>query len=240
MDRLQKILSAAGICSRRKAEELIRSGRVTVNGKSASLGEQADPDRDDIRLDGRALTVPAARLCLMLNKPRGYVTTLSDERGRPTVAELVADCGARVYPVGRLDMDSQGLLLLTNDGALAHRLAHPSHGMEKEYRVTVSGRLEGCPERLSALRELEDGAPIVPAKVEVAAKGPHRWVLTVTIRQGLNRQVRRMCALAGLRVCKLERVREGPLILGNLPEGRWRRLTAEELAPLRLEGTADF
>lgn len=230
MDRLQKILSAAGVCSRRKAEELIRSGRVTVNGKTASLGEQADPDRDDIRLDGRALTAPAARLCLMLNKPRGYVTTLSDERGRPTVAELVADCGARVYPVGRLDMDSQGLLLLTNDGALAQRLAHPSHGMEKEYRVTVSGRLEGCPERLSALRQLEDGTPIAPAQVAVLLREPGRWVLSVTIHQGLNRQVRRMCAVAGLQVHRLERVREGPLLLGELPPGRWRPLTAAEVS----------
>ena len=183
MERLQKILSAAGVCSRRKAEELIQAGRITVNGKTASLGDRADWDRDDVRLDGRALAAPAERRCLMLNKPRGYVTTLADERGRPTVAELVADCGVRVYPVGRLDMDSQGLLLLTNDGALAHRLAHPSHGMEKEYRVTVSGRLEGCAERLSALRKLEDGSPIAPARAAALLREPGRWVLSVTIRQ---------------------------------------------------------
>ena len=232
MERLQKILSAAGVCSRRKAEELIQAGRITVNGKTASLGDRADWDRDDVRLDGRALAAPAERRCLMLNKPRGYVTTLSDERGRPTVAELGADCGVRVYPVGRLDMDSQGLLLLTNDGALAHRLAHPSHGMEKEYRVTVSGRLEGCAERLSALRKLEDGSPIAPARVAVLLREPGRWVLSVTIRQGLNRQVRRMCAMAGLRVLRLERVREGPLTLGDLPPGCWRPLTAAEVSAL--------
>lgn len=232
MERLQKILSAAGVCSRRKAEELIQAGRITVNGKTASLGDRADWDRDDVRLDGRALAAPAERRCLMLNKPRGYVTTLSDERGRPTVAELVADCGVRVYPVGRLDMDSQGLLLLTNDGALAHRLAHPSHGMEKEYRVTVSGRLEGCAERLSALRKLEDGSPIAPARVAALLREPGRWVLSVTIRQGLNRQVRRMCAVAGLRVHRLERVREGPLTLGDLPPGCWRPLTAAEVSAL--------
>lgn len=232
MERLQKILSAAGVCSRRKAEELIQAGRITVNGKTASLGDRADWDRDDVRLDGRALAAPAERRCLMLNKPRGYVTTLADERGRPTVAELVADCGVRVYPVGRLDMDSQGLLLLTNDGALAHRLAHPSHGMEKEYRVTVSGRLEGCAERLSALRKLEDGSPIAPARVAVLLREPGRWVLSVTIRQGLNRQVRRMCAMAGLRVHRLERVREGPLTLGDLPPGCWRPLTAAEVSAL--------
>lgn len=232
MERLQKILSAAGVCSRRKAEELIQAGRITVNGKTASLGDRADWDRDDVRLDGRALAAPAERRCLMLNKPRGYVTTLSDERGRPTVAELVADCGVRVYPVGRLDMDSQGLLLLTNDGALAHRLAHPSHGMEKEYRVTVSGRLEGCAERLSALRKLEDGSPIAPARAATLLREPGRWVLSVTIRQGLNRQVRRMCAMAGLRVHRLERVREGPLTLGDLPPGCWRPLTAAEVSAL--------
>lgn len=232
MERLQKILSAAGVCSRRTAEELIQAGRITVNGKTASLGDRADWDRDDVRLDGRALAAPAERCCLMLNKPRGYVTTLSDERGRPTVAELVADCGVRVYPVGRLDMDSQGLLLLTNDGVLAHRLAHPSHGMEKEYRVTVSGRLEGCAERLSALRKLEDGSPIAPARAAVLLCEPGRWVLSVTIRQGLNRQVRRMCAVAGLRVHRLERVREGPLTLGDLPPGRWRPLTAAEVNAL--------
>ncbi|MCI9317122.1 MAG: rRNA pseudouridine synthase [Oscillospiraceae bacterium] len=232
MERLQKILSAAGVCSRRKAEELIQAGRITVNGKTASLGDRADWDRDDVRLDGRALAAPAERRCLMLNKPRGYVTTLSDERGRPTVAELVADCGVRVYPVGRLDMDSQGLLLLTNDGALAHRLAHPSHGMEKEYRVTVSGRLEGCAERLSALRKLEDGSPIAPARAAALLREPGRWVLSVTIRQGLNRQVRRMCAMAGLRVHRLERVREGPLTLGDLPPGCWRPLTAAEVSAL--------
>ena len=230
MERLQKILSAAGVCSRRKAEELIQAGRITVNGKTASLGDRADWDRDDVRLDGRALAAPAERRCLMLNKPRGYVTTLADERGRPTVAELVADCGVRVYPVGRLDMDSQAPQ--QDGGSLAHRLAHPSHGMEKEYRVTVSGRLEGCAERLSALRKLEDGSPIAPARAAALLREPGRWVLSVTIRQGLNRQVRRMCAVAGLRVHRLERVREGPLTLGDLPPGCWRPLTAAEVSAL--------
>ena len=193
MERLQKILSAAGVCSRRKAEELIQAGRITVNGKTASLGDRADWDRDDVRLDGRALAAPAERRCLMLNKPRGYVTTLADERGRPTVAELVADCGVRVYPVGRL---------------------------------------EGCAERLSALRKLEDGSPIAPARAAALLREPGRWVLSVTIRQGLNRQVRRMCAMAGLRVHRLERVREGPLTLGDLPPGCWRPLTAAEVSAL--------
>lgn len=231
-ERLQKILSAAGICSRREAEAFLRAGRVTVNGDVASLGRKADPDRDRIAVDGRPLNAASERVYLMLNKPRGYVTTLSDERGRPTAAELVSGCGVRVYPVGRLDMDSQGLLLLTNDGTLAQRLSHPSHGTEKEYRVTVTGALSGCAERLAALRRLEDGTPIAPARVAVRQRRGSRWVLSVVIRQGLNRQVRRMCALAGLRVEKLERVREGPLKLGALPEGRWRHLTADEVAAL--------
>ena len=206
MERLQKILSAAGVCSRRQAEEFLRAGRVTVNGVPASLGDSADPAGDVVCLDGRPLSAPAERLYLMLHKPRGYVTTLSDERGRRTAADLTADCGARVYPVGRLDMDSEGLLLMTNDGDFAQRLAHPSHGLEKE-----------------------DGTPIAPARVAVLARRGGRWVLSIVICQGLNRQVRRMCALAGLEVARLVRVREGPLELGSLPGGRWRRLTEEEL-----------
>ncbi len=232
MERLQKILSAVGVCSRRQAEEYLRAGRVTVNGVPAALGDRADPERDRVELDGKPVAAAAERVYLMLHKPRGYVTTLSDERGRPTVAALVSGCGTRVYPVGRLDMDSEGLLLLTNDGAFAQRLAHPSHGTEKEYRVTVTGRLEGCRDRLAALTALEDGSPIVPARVAVLERRGGRLVLSVTIRQGLNRQVRRMCALADLRVERLVRVREGSLTLGTLPPGQWRRLTAEELSAL--------
>ena len=159
MDRLQKIISAAGVCSRRQAEEFLREGRVAVNGRAAALGEQADPETDQITLDGREIVLPSEKLYLMLHKPRGVVTTLSDEKGRPTVAGLVSGCGGRVYPVGRLDMDSEGLLLMTSDGAFAQRMAHPSHQMEKEYHVTVSGRLDGCRERLRALTALEDGTP---------------------------------------------------------------------------------
>lgn len=228
-ERLQKILSAAGVCSRRQAEEYLRAGRVTVNGSVAGLGDKADPERDNIALDGKSVGPAAEKVYLMLHKPRGYVTTLSDEKGRPVVTELTKDCGARVYPVGRLDMDSEGLLLLTNDGDFAQRLAHPSHETEKEYHVTVTGRLEGCRERLSALRALEDGSPIVPARVEVLSRGQGRWVLSVTIRQGLNRQVRRMCAMAALRVERLARVREGALTLGELSPGHWRYLTDREV-----------
>jgi len=228
--RLQKLLSEAGICSRRKAEEYIKAGRVAVNGVPAALGGKADPVLDLITLDGRKVGEKAKRLCLLLYKPRGYVTTLSDERGRPTVAELVAGCGQRVYPVGRLDMDSEGLLLLTNDGKLAQRLAHPSHQIEKEYLVMVRGRLQGCVERLAGLTALEDGTPVLPARVLALHRGRDQLALLVTIRHGKKRQVRRMCALAGLEVLRLVRVREGPLTLGELPCGQWRQLTEEELS----------
>lgn len=227
-ERLQKILSAAGLCSRRQAEELLKAGRVTVNGVVVPLGSKADPEQDEIRLDGKLISGERPPRYLMLHKPRGYVTTLADERGRPTVAQLVADCGERVYPVGRLDMDSEGLLLLTNDGDFAQRLAHPSHRMEKEYYVHVSGDLAGCEGRLAALTALEDGTPIVPAQVEIISRGEKQWVLSVTIHQGLNRQVRRMCAKVGLTVHRLRRMREGSLLLGSLPKGAWRDLTEAE------------
>ena len=235
MDRLQKILSSAGVCSRRRAEEFLRAGRVAVNGVTAALGDRADPERDTVTLDGKPVIVRQEKLYLMLHKPRGVVTTLSDEKGRPTVAGLVSGCGGRVYPVGRLDMDSEGLLLLTGDGELAQRLTHPRHGIEKEYRVTVTGRLEGCRERLEAVEALEDGTPVVRARVRTLERGEKRRVLSVTVRQGLNRQVRRMCAVAGLEVERLVRVREGPLKLGTLPRGQWRPLTPEELAAIMEE-----
>lgn len=235
-ERVQKLLSAAGICSRREAEGYIRAGRLTVNGLPAALGQRADPGRDRIALDGRPLSLSpgSPAVTVMLHKPRGYVSTVRDDRGRPTVLDLVADCGARVYPAGRLDMDSEGLLLLTGDGALCQRLTHPGHQMEKEYRVTVSGELDGCVERLKALRALEDGAPIAPARVSEAARAPGRLILSVTIRQGLNRQIRRMCAQTGLVVRRLVRVREGPLLLGDLRAGEWRYLTETELEDIRL------
>ncbi|MBR3705141.1 MAG: rRNA pseudouridine synthase [Oscillospiraceae bacterium] len=222
----------AGVCSRRQAESYILSGRVTVNGVTAQLGDRADADKDMILVDGKPLRSAPQKLYLMLNKPRGYVTTLSDERGRRTVAELVSDCGERVYPVGRLDMDSDGLLLLTNDGDFAQRMAHPSHQKEKEYHVTVSGDLMGCAERLAALTQLEDGTPIAPAQVKTLNRAAGEWTLSVTIHQGLNRQIRRMCALCGLKVLRLQRVREGRLELGDLASGKWRILSAEELAVL--------
>ena len=230
-ERLQKLLSAAGVCSRRAAEAYIAAGRVTVNGVPAALGQKADMDRDEILVDGRPLARPGAHVYLLLNKPRGYVTTLSDERGRRTVAELVADCGARVYPVGRLDLDSEGLLLMTNDGAWMQHLLHPSHEVEKTYQVSVYGPVAGAADRMAALRELE-GEPISPAAVEVLRQTRQTAVLSVTIHEGKNRQVRRMCAACGLTVKRLRRVREGALELGNLPTGKWRYLTDMEIQAL--------
>lgn len=231
-ERLQKLLSAAGVCSRRAAEALIESGRVYVNGAAAVLGQRADPDRDDIRVDGVPLRERDGLVYLLLNKPRGYVTTLSDEKGRRTVADLVADCGVRVYPVGRLDLDSEGLLLMTNDGALMQRMLHPSGEVEKTYHVSVYGPVEGAAARLAALRDLE-GEAIRPARVELLRRTGRTAELAVTIHEGKNRQVRRMCAACGLTVKRLRRVREHTLELGDLPSGAWRYLTQAEIDALR-------
>ena len=227
-ERLQKLLSAAGVCSRRRAEEYILVGRVTVNGRTARLGDKADPGRDRVEVDGAPLSAPEGHTYIMLNKPRGYVTTLSDEKGRKTVAQLVVDCPVRVWPVGRLDMDSEGLLLLIDDGGLTHRLTHPAHEVEKEYRVWVSGDIE------RALPVLE--GPVWSNGEELTADRVERTeenTLTVVIHQGKNRQVRRMCAAAGLEVKRLLRVREGEVRLGGLRPGQWRPLTAAELLNLQ-------
>lgn len=227
-ERLQKLISACGLASRRAAEGWIAAGRVTVNGEKARLGDRADLDRDTVLVDGRPLVPGGGRTYLMLNKPRGYVTTLSDEKGRRTVAQLTADCPARVWPVGRLDMDSEGLLLLTDDGALTQRLTHPSHEVEKEYRVWVSGDIGRALPILSAPVE-DDGEILTADRVERTGER----TLCVVIHQGKNRQVRRMCAAAGLKVERLRRVREGAVLLGGLKPGRWRALTEAELNSLQ-------
>ena len=222
-ERLQKLIAAAGLCSRRTAEEWIAAGRVRVNGETATVGQSADPETDTICVDGVPLTPPERRVYLMLNKPRGYVTTLSDERGRPTAAELVADCGTRVYPVGRLDLDSEGL-----------RILHPSHEIEKTYEVTVAGAVENAAAELAAVRSV-DGEPIAPARVRLLRKGKETAELSVTNHEGKNRQIRRMCAAVGLHVKRLRRVREHTLSLGALPEGSWRELTADEVRAFEQE-----
>ena len=227
-ERLQKLIASAGLCARRTAEDWIAAGRVCVNGAVASLGDRADLETDTVTVDGAPLPGKPGAVYLMLNKPRGYVTTLSDEYGRRTAAELVADCGVRVYPVGRLDRDSEGLLLFTNDGELAQRLLHPRHQVDKVYLVTVRGDIRGAAERLMAITEL-DGEPIAPAQARELSRREGQALLRVTIHQGKNRQIRRMCAGLGLHVEKLQRMEEDGLRLDDLPIGKWRYLTAQEI-----------
>ena len=230
-ERLQKILSARGIASRRKAEEVVKQGAVTVNGRTAVLGDSADPDVDVILVEGKPLPAQQQFVYLMLNKPRGYVTTLSDEKGRKNAAQLVADCGVRVYPVGRLDMDSEGLLLFTNDGEFANRLMHPKHEVQKTYDVWVTGYSSGAEEQLKMPIEL-DGYLIKAPLVKLLSTENDKARLRVTIHEGRNRQVRRMCDAAGMQVTRLKRIREGKLSLGELPLGKWRYLTAYEVGQL--------
>lgn len=233
-ERLQKILSARGLASRRTAETWIQQGRVMVNGIPARLGDTADPEQDEILLDGKPLPQGQEPVYILLNKPRGYVTTLSDEQGRPNAAQLVADCGVRVYPVGRLDMDSEGLLLFTNDGAFANALMHPKHQVKKTYDVWVTGYMPGAEIRLARPIEL-DGYTIRKPEVKLLKAEGNRARLRVTIHEGRNRQIRRMCQAAGMTVTRLRRIREGSLSLGDLAPGAWRYLTREEVARLRGE-----
>lgn len=231
-ERLQKILASRGVASRRKAEELITQGRVTCNGQLSHLGDSADPETDVILLDGKPLPSRKDYVYIMLNKPRGFVTTLSDEKGRRNVAELVTDCAVRVYPIGRLDMDSEGLLLLTNDGDFANYLMHPKHEIEKVYEVWVTGFQTGGEVLLRRPITL-DGYTIRPPKVTLLSRDQDKAVLSVTIHEGRNRQVRQMCQAGGMTVTRLRRVAEDSLELGKLPLGKWRHLTEEEVAALR-------
>ena len=226
-ERVQKLLAAAGLCSRRTAEEWIAAGRVTVNGQAAHIGDKADPETDTVAVDGRPVGRAAGHVYIMLHKPRGYVTTLSDERGRRTAAELVKDCGVRVYPVGRLDMDSEGLLLFTNDGDFANALMHPRHEVKKTYETWVTGYVPGAEIRLSRPICL-DGYTIRPPKVQLIGSQGQKARFRITIHEGRNRQVRRMCEAAGMTVTRLKRIQEGTLRLGDLPLGKWRFLTEDE------------
>ena len=207
---------------------------MTVNGIPARLGDTADPEQDEILLDGKPLPRGREPVYILLNKPRGYVTTLSDEQGRPNAAQLVADCGVRVYPVGRLDMDSEGLLLFTNDGAFANALMHPKHQVKKTYDVWVTGYVPGAEIRLARPIEL-DGYTIRKPEVKLFKAEGNRARLRMTIHEGRNRQIRRMCQAAGMTVTRLRRIREGSLSLGDLAPGAWRYLTREEVARLRGE-----
>lgn len=234
-ERIQKILSARGLASRRTAEDMIRQGRVTCNGLVCQIGDTADPIEDEIKVDG--ILIPSEQKCvyIMLNKPKGFVTTLSDEKNRKNVAQLVEDCGVRVYPVGRLDMDSEGLLLFTNDGDFANKLMHPKHEINKTYEVVVEGYSDVALNRLQKPMRL-DGYLLKTPQVLLMKKdmdAPSRAVLRITIHEGRNRQVRRMCAIAGMKVRKLTRISEGSLALGNLKPGQWRYLTENEVNSLR-------
>ena len=232
--RIQKVLADQGICSRREAERLIAAGKVKVNGHPVGVGDKMDPDYDKVSIDGKNVRIVRKRqyTYIMLHKPRGYLTTRSDDRGRKTVMDLVADVPAMLRPVGRLDKDSEGLLLMTDDGALTNQLLHPRHQVEKEYLVWVTGDVDRALPILTGPLEL-DGEPLIPARVRRGRTSGEVTQLSVVIRQGKNRQVRRMCALAGLEVTRLKRIREGDLWLDrSLKPGQWRPLTAEELALL--------
>ncbi len=233
--RIQKALSDAGYVSRRKAEELIAAGKVTVNGRPAEIGMKVDVRADLIAVEGQA--VPLAQgdklWYIALNKPRGFVTTTSDDLGRKCVTELVQDIPARVYPIGRLDRVSEGLLLFTNDGSFANEIMHPRSQVTKTYRVTVRGKVGE-----ESLIELAEGVEIdtgktLPAQITVLEKTPERSVLQFVIREGKNREIRKMCEAVGLTVIRLKRTEIGAVKLGMLPIGKWRELTKEELIGLR-------
>lgn len=227
-ERLQKIISERGITSRRKAELLISSGAVIVNGIAASLGDTADPDVDEILVEGKPIPSAEKKVYIILNKPRGYVTTLSDEKGRPDAASLVSACGVRVYPIGRLDMDSEGLLLFTNDGNFANQLMHPSKEINKTYIVHATGYSE---EAFTALHNpiSLDGYQIRKPDLKLIQAKGERVCFEITIHEGRNRQIRRMCEAVGMKVTRLKRIQEGSVLLGNLPSGKWRYLTENEL-----------
>jgi 23S rRNA pseudouridine2605 synthase len=228
--RLQAFLARSGVApSRRKAEALISAGRVKVNGHTALLGESAVPT-DRVLLDDQPVELPEVHVYLVLNKPVGYLTTLKDDRGRPTVAELMPEDVPGLVPVGRLDADTTGLLLLTNDGRFAHRVAHPSSEIEKEYELTFENPVPE--DRLAVLAsgpELEDGKMLPPKLTRLRRRTPEKTALNITIHEGRNRIIRRACAAVGLTLLSLKRVRVGPVKLGNLPEGRYRELTEKEL-----------
>jgi 23S rRNA pseudouridine2605 synthase len=236
--RLNRFLASAGVASRRRCDDLIRAGRVTVNGHLVTeLGTRVEPERDEVALDGKPLILPAKRRTLLLNKPPEVLVAARDMRGRRTVMDIVASFPERVFPIGRLDYRSEGVLLFTNDGDLAYRLAHPRYKVEKEYEVEVAG--EVAPEVLTELRSgvtLEDG-PTQPARVALLRSSAARSVLMIALKEGRKRQVRRMLALFGLDVLRLIRVRFGPIALADLASGEWRLLEVnEELALLEAVG----
>ncbi len=230
--RLQKHLADCGVASRRKAEELIENGKVKVNGHIAHLGDKVDPKRDKVSVRGKTVVAVREKVYIMLHKPRGYVTTVNDELGRKCVMELVKDVGMRIFPVGRLDRDSEGLLIMTNDGAFANNLTHPSKHVNKTYRVTVEGEVND--EKLLNLRKgIElDGRKTLPCDAFVIERRADRTVLNFIIKEGRNRQIRRMCEAVGLNVLRLKRTEIAGVKLGMLPQGKWRPLNEREMTRL--------
>lgn len=231
--RLQKYMAECGIASRRKSEELIAAGKVKVNGVTAHIGDKVLPGKDQVAVDGRKVRQEENHYYLMLNKPRGYVSTMSDEMDRKCVAELVADVGTRVYPVGRLDRDSEGMLLFTNDGEFANDMTHPSKHVTKIYRVTVRPSIteEQVTQMMTGM--MIDGKKTLPADVKVLSQAPGRVVLEIHLCEGRNRQIRKMCESLGLEVARLKREAIGPVKLGMLQTGKWRELKPEEVRALK-------
>lgn len=230
--RLQKYMSENGIASRRKSEEMIEAGKVKVNGRVATLGDKVDPIRDKIVVSGKRVVRNKTKMYIMLHKPRGFVTTMSDELGRKCVSELVEDAGVRLFPVGRLDRNSEGLLLMTNDGAFSNMLTHPSRHVSKVYRVTVREKV--TEDHLTKLTEgiMLDGTKTLPCDIHIIDKGENRTVLNVVLYEGRNRQIRRMCEAVGLTVIRLKRTEIAGVRLGMLPQGKWRELNEKEMQHL--------
>ena len=231
--RLQKYLADCGVASRRKSEELIEQGKVRVNGKVAAIGDKIDPKHDSITVSGKKIVRQKTHTYIMLHKPRGFITTMNDEMDRKCVAQLVKDVPVRVYPVGRLDRESEGLLLFTNDGAFANAMTHPSRHVPKTYRVTV--RPDVTQEQLTAITQgiiIDDGVT-APAEVRVVTKEENRVVLEIVLYEGRNRQIRKMCEALGLEVARLRRIAIGTVKLGMLKQGDWRELTEDEVRKLQ-------
>ncbi len=233
--RLQKFFTDCDVLSRRAAEEEIKNGKVLVNGIRAEIGQKIDPETDVVEYNGKKIKPPQKNIYkyVMLNKPRGYLSTVTDDRGRHCVTELVADVGARLYPIGRLDMDSEGLLLLTNDGALTYKLTHPRHEIPKIYHVKIEGKV-GVEQIKALASPMEiDGYKILPVKTEIVTAKNEYTVLRMTLYEGRNRQIRKMCEAQGLQILRLCRVAIGTLELGNLTPGKWRYLTKSQVEYLK-------
>ncbi len=232
--RLQKFLADCGVASRRKSEQMIIDGMVRVNGVMASIGDKVDPIKDKVTLNNKRISMPKeSKYYIMLHKPRGYITTMNDEQNRKCVADLIKDINARVYPIGRLDRESEGLLLMTNDGEFANNIIHPSKHIEKTYRVTIRPKITEEQITKMCIGMEIDGRETAPARVRVLESEPGRVVLEVILQEGRNRQIRKMCEELGLEVARLKRVSIGSLKLGMLQPGKWRNLTKEEINSLK-------